>query len=218
MTIEFAILGLLSLRALTGYDINKVFAGTAALYLSDNNNQIYRMLLKLHREQLVEQEIQVQENYPARKIYRITEKGLEELRKWAGSPAELPLLKQTILIQLAWADLLDEGELDRLLGTYEEEVQMQLWMCQSEQEAEPNSPGGSEKRNLYPEIQVENGARSLSVGDDPGELGRTLPSTSWPGCINYVRALRNPVKSKRMTVYAGYIKGKQGGDDRQQPI
>ena len=80
MTIEYAILGLLSLRPMTGYDIKKVFAGTAALYWSDNNNQIYRTLLNLHRDQLLEREIQPQENYPARKVYRISEKGREELR------------------------------------------------------------------------------------------------------------------------------------------
>ena len=143
MTIEYAILGLLSWRPLTGYDIKKVFAGTAALYWSDNNNQIYRILLKLYCEQLVEQEIQVQENYPARKIYRITEKGREELRKWAGLPAELPVVKQSILIQLAWADLLDAAELESLVDKYEEEIQMQLWMCQSEQQLESDSTGGT---------------------------------------------------------------------------
>ncbi|HMN60475.1 MAG TPA: PadR family transcriptional regulator [Anaerolinea sp.] len=146
MTIEYAILGLLSLRPMTGYDIKKVFAGTAALYWSDNNNQIYRTLLNLHRDQLLEREIQPQENYPARKVYRISEKGREELRAWAGSRPELPQLKQAFLIQLAWADLLSQEELEHLLDTYEEEVQTQWFLCQAERQ--PATSGAARETYL----------------------------------------------------------------------
>jgi PadR family transcriptional regulator AphA len=132
MSIEFAILGLLSWRPLAGYDIKKMFAGSTTLYWSGNNNQIYTTLVKLHKNGLVSQEIELQEDRPSRKIYSITVKGQAELKKWVLSEPEPPQLKNTFLIQLAWADQLDPNELDTLLEKYETEMQIQLSMLQAQ--------------------------------------------------------------------------------------
>jgi PadR family transcriptional regulator AphA len=132
MSIEFAILGLLSWRPLAGYDIKKMFAGSTTLYWSGNNNQIYTTLVKLHKNGLVSQEIELQEDRPSRKIYSITVKGQAELKKWVLSEPEPPKLKNTFLIQLAWADQLDPNELDTLLEKYETEMQIQLSMLQAQ--------------------------------------------------------------------------------------
>lgn len=130
MTIQYAILGLLSWRPFSGYDLKKVFANSAALYWSGNNNQIYTALIQLHKEGLVTRDVQVQESLPAKKIYTITEKGQEALKQWVLSTPELPEFHNTFLIQLTWADLLDSDELDALLATYEEEVRVQMLMQQ----------------------------------------------------------------------------------------
>jgi len=128
MSIEYAILGLLSSRPLTGYDIKKMFEGSSVLYWSGNNNQIYTTLVKLHQNELVTREIETQEDRPARKIYSITAKGQEELKKWLLSEPEPPQLKNSFLVQLAWADQLSPDELFGLLEKYEAEMQMQLSM------------------------------------------------------------------------------------------
>jgi DNA-binding PadR family transcriptional regulator len=131
MTIEVAILGLLSLRPLTGYDLKKVFEGSVALHWSGNNNQIYRTLVALHKENLVSMEVHNQDKGPSSKRYTITEKGLDELRRRVLAAPELPQLRHPFLIQLAWADLLTGAELDALLGRYEEEALAQLAMLRA---------------------------------------------------------------------------------------
>ena len=131
MTIEYAILGLLSCRSMTGYEIKKIFVDSVVLYWSDNNNQIYTTLVSLHRRELVTREIHYQEDHPARKIYSITEKGSTALKKWVLSTPELPQLKHTFLVQLAWADQLTTEEMDALLDKYEEDILMQLLICQA---------------------------------------------------------------------------------------
>jgi PadR family transcriptional regulator, regulatory protein AphA len=128
MTIQYAILGLLSWQPLSGYDLKKLFADSAILYWSGNNNQIYKALLQLHEEGLVTQDIQYQEFLPAKKTYTITAKGRAALKAWVLSMPELPEVHNAFLIQLSWADLLTEEELDALLRHYEEEVQVQLLM------------------------------------------------------------------------------------------
>jgi len=144
MSLELAILGLLSLRPQTGYDIKKIFEDSPTLYWSGSNNQIYHTLVDLHQKGLVTREVQLQEDHPSRKIYTITQKGLDELKQWVKAVPELPQLKQAFLIQLAWADLLEPAELDALLEQYEEEVQMQLFLLQSTHPQ--NSPSLRRKR------------------------------------------------------------------------
>jgi len=130
MSIRYAILGFLSVRPLSGYDLKKIFEDSIIFHWSGNNNQIYRTLVELHHEGMVTQEIQQQDDYPARKIYTITEKGLAELRQWALGEPELPQIKHAFLVQLAWADQLENDELDILLRQYEAEVRDQLAMAQ----------------------------------------------------------------------------------------
>ncbi|MBN2115565.1 MAG: helix-turn-helix transcriptional regulator [Anaerolineales bacterium] len=142
MSIEYAILGLLNWHPLTGYDIKKMFAGSAAFYWSGNNNQIYTTLVKLHENGLVTREVEVQEDSPSRKIYSITAKGQAELKKWLLSEPEPPQLKNTFLVQLAWADGLSSEELDALLGKYEAEIQMQASMLQMQKQEKNIAPSG----------------------------------------------------------------------------
>jgi PadR family transcriptional regulator, regulatory protein AphA len=130
MSIKYAILGLLSWRPLSGYDLKKIIADSLSFYWSGNNNQIYKTLVQLHTEGLVESEVQQQENYPTRKEYNITERGAAELRNWVLSAPELTQFRNTFLIQLAWADQLDGPELDGLLARYAREVEMQLLILQ----------------------------------------------------------------------------------------
>jgi DNA-binding PadR family transcriptional regulator len=133
VTIQYAILGFLSWRPFAGYDLKKIFADSAAFHWSGNNNQIYTTLVQLHREGLVTSEVQHQEHRPSRKVYTITAKGLSELKEWLLSAPELPEIRNSFLVQLAWADLLEPDELDTLLEKYEHEVQMQLLMYEEQQ-------------------------------------------------------------------------------------
>lgn len=131
ITIEFAILGLLSMRPMTGYDLKKMLAGSSILYWSGNNNQVYTSLVKLHQKELITQEIELRADGPTRKIYSISKKGEEELKKMLLSEPESPQLIHPFLIQLTWADQLDEGEIYTLLAKYEEEMQAQVSMLQT---------------------------------------------------------------------------------------
>lgn len=148
MSIEFAILGLLSWRSMTGYDIKKMFSGSPVLYWSGNNNQIYTTLVKLHRNGWVTREIEIQVDKPSRKIYSITPKGRSELQEWLRSEPDPPQLRSPFLIQLAWADQLKQEELEDLLGKYEAEMMMQLSMLQL-QAKEGDTSASGKTRDAY---------------------------------------------------------------------
>jgi PadR family transcriptional regulator, regulatory protein AphA len=126
MSIKYAILGFLSWRSMTGYELKQLFAQSATLAWSGNSNQIYTPLVELHKEGLVSLEIQPQETRPARKVYSLTSKGLAALKSWVLSAQEPPVQKNPFLLQLAWADQLQAEEVDALFAAYEEQLQTQL--------------------------------------------------------------------------------------------
>ena len=139
MNSKLAFLGFLSWKPFSGYDLKKIFVQSQSLYWSGNNNQIYRSLVQLHQEGLVESEIQLQESNPARKLYTITTPGRSALEEWLKGPPEPLQLRNTFLIRLAWADQLDDNELDRLLIAYEEELESQLLIhTEREKRGSPN--------------------------------------------------------------------------------
>jgi len=126
MSINFAILGLLSSRCLTGYDMKKIIQESPFMHWSGNNNQIYKALVQLLEEGLVTNEVQHQDSSPSKKIYTITPAGSAALKNWVKSAPEAPESKKTFLIQLAWADMLNQEELEALLSDYEHELRSQI--------------------------------------------------------------------------------------------
>ena len=147
MSIKFAILGLISWKPLSGYDIKKLMEDSAILYWSGNNNQIYRSLVQLHEEGLVTPEVQNQQNAPSRKIYTITDSGLSALREWTLSAPEEPEFKKAFFVQLAWSHLLNDDETEQLLAEYENEIQLKL-AFQREKHVRRNGYPDRDKREM----------------------------------------------------------------------
>lgn len=128
MSIQAAILGILSWRPSTGYELKKIFEDSTFMYWSGNNNQIYKALIGLENEELVTCEVVHQDGSPSKKIYTITEEGLEELKKWLISSSEAPEIKKAFLVQFAWSDMLRDEELNEMLTNYENEIKLQQMM------------------------------------------------------------------------------------------
>lgn len=156
MSIKHAILGVLSWKPTTGYDLKKFFENSAAMYWSGNNNQIYKALVQLLEEGLVTNEIQHQDKAPTKKIYSITGKGLNELKQWVLSASDAPEFRKTFLVQLSWADLLTEEELLAVLANYENEVKIQLLIHEENNRRGREYPSRSSREVLLWDMISEN--------------------------------------------------------------
>lgn len=86
MSLENGILGYLSMKPLTGYDIKKLFNYSAAYFWPADQAQIYRGLKKLVKDGAVELLQQEQGRTVERKVYSITEKGSQILHDWIVNP------------------------------------------------------------------------------------------------------------------------------------
>lgn len=135
MSIAHAILGMLSCKPLTGYDLKKIMQNTSFMHWSGNNNQIYKALLELQEKGLVTNEVCHQESSPSKKVYTVTDAGMEELKQWSLMRPESFETKQPFLVQLAWADLLSDEELRVLFEQYEKEIEGQLFIAREKSKA-----------------------------------------------------------------------------------
>lgn len=156
MSIKYAILGILSCKPLTGYDLKKIIQDSSFMHWSGNNNQIYKALVELLDEGFVTSEVHHQESSPPKKIYTITREGLDAMKEWVLSSPEPPEFKRTFLVQLAWADLLTADELNALLAKYEYEIKMQIALQQEIRRRGAFSPGRTPRETFIWDMIYEN--------------------------------------------------------------
>jgi PadR family transcriptional regulator, regulatory protein AphA len=126
MSLNHAILGIVSQRPLTGYDLKKIMQDSAYMPWSGNNNQIYKALVELMESGYLTNEVRHQDSAPSKKIYTITEQGLVELKRWTLTEPEPPEFRKIFLIRLACSEQLSDKELAELLSSYEEELRTML--------------------------------------------------------------------------------------------
>jgi len=148
MVIQYAILGLLSWRPSSGYELKKVFEDSPYLYWSGNNNQIYKTLLLLQKDGMIAYKTVHQDGSPSKKIYSVTKKGLEALKEWIQSASAVPEFKKPFLIQLAWADMLSKDELSDLLAKYEKDIEEQLNLQKEKYDREKDWPNRSQRETF----------------------------------------------------------------------
>lgn len=150
MTLRHAILGLLSKWDATGYDIKKEFDDFMSIFWHSHLSQIYPELNKLETEELVTSRLIQQEGKPHKKVYSITDGGIEEITNWVGSPPEIPKIKDPFLMQVFFMDNISVDEVIFQLKYYQGVRQKRLdEMKQTVQEAWKSI---KERRNMTPRL------------------------------------------------------------------
>ncbi|MGL5075875.1 MAG: PadR family transcriptional regulator [Waterburya sp.] len=109
MSLAHTILATLGDESYSGYDLWKKFSQTSRYYWQASQQQIYRELGKLEKEGAIASEIIPQEGRPDKKLYRITEQGIEKLKIWLPEPAEPMAVREELLVKLIAADLVPKS-------------------------------------------------------------------------------------------------------------
>ena len=115
MSLKHAILGFLSFKALSGYDLKKAFDNSVRHFWTANQSQIYRTLAKMTDEGLLSKEVIERDDRLDMKIYQASEKGRDELHRWLSTPLPRQNMREPFLIQIFFSGLLDDEELFELL-------------------------------------------------------------------------------------------------------
>lgn len=116
-----AILQLLSRNQHSGYDLKKRFHGTVGHGWHAYDTQIYRELRRLEDGDYVRGHIAKGRSGPQRRLYTITEKGLDSLRTWLASPIDVSKNKDEVGLRAWTADLFPKGAFEDFLDQVREQ-------------------------------------------------------------------------------------------------
>lgn len=110
MSLDYAILGFLNYRPISGYDLKKIFDTSVRHFWPADQSQIYRTLSRLDESGWAEMEIIEQRDRPDRKVYHITDAGQEALQKWLTVPLPFGEHRNAPLIQVFFAGQLPDED------------------------------------------------------------------------------------------------------------
>lgn len=104
---KFAILGLLTVEPMSGYDIRKVIQKSIGYFWQESYSTIYPNLKGLLKDGLVSKEIRAGENGPDRHIYSITDSGRSAFLEWLSTEPDTPPLRIELLLKLFFGEFTD---------------------------------------------------------------------------------------------------------------
>ncbi|HME44034.1 MAG TPA: PadR family transcriptional regulator [Syntrophorhabdales bacterium] len=133
MSLPHALLGLINYRAATGYELKQTFSKSIHFFWDATLPQIYRTLNDMEAKAWLSSTFKHQEGKPSRKVYRVTQAGVKELKRWLAAPTEPPEPRLAVLVKTFFGNQLEPRLLAevlkqwcdyhrKLLKTYEEKV------------------------------------------------------------------------------------------------
>lgn len=123
---QFAILGLLSIRPRSGYDIKQACDHALRHFWSESYGSIYPILKRLLDAGYAVREVEAQEGKPDRHVYHITDAGREALRDWLSEPIAPPTVRNEMLLKLFLGPRGDRQALLQNIVRYREEHEQKL--------------------------------------------------------------------------------------------
>lgn len=97
---RYAVLGMLSLRPMSGYDIRQRIAESVGYFWSESYGQIYPILKRLVAERLVTRTTEGQAGERERHVYALTERGRTVLREWLLEGVAPQVERNELLLKL----------------------------------------------------------------------------------------------------------------------
>jgi DNA-binding PadR family transcriptional regulator len=104
-----ALLGLLSMGSMSGYDIRQLIPKSIGHFWSESYGQIYPGLKRLAAARLVEKKTERRKGSPDRYVYSLTAEGRERLRAWLKLPVAAVVPRNELLLKLFFGDEVSPG-------------------------------------------------------------------------------------------------------------
>ena len=131
MSLKHALLGILAVHPMTGYELKQFFDSSVQHFWNAELSQIYPTLKSLEEQAYVDKRVEIQDSRPNRKIYDITESGREEFARWARVPQPAGDMRDPFLIKLFFGTELPVEDILVLLRRQMEEQQKVLAFCET---------------------------------------------------------------------------------------
>jgi DNA-binding PadR family transcriptional regulator len=120
--LEVALLALLSIRPMTGYEIHRRNARALEPWWDTPRTQIYPKLRELERRGFIEHEQVVQDGKPNKRLYSLRSSGAEALAHWLGTSIAVPEMRHHMMMRLFLGNVLPVDQICRLLAGYRDRM------------------------------------------------------------------------------------------------
>lgn len=145
-TLGYALLGLLALEPLTGYELTSQLKGRMGPFWSSTHSQVYPELSKLEEEGLAARRVVEQRQRPDKKVYSITYEGLEALKGWITSPVGPRTTRDELVLRAHSAWVADPREAAALFREHERMHEERLSDYEEKRERMEREWGGDVRR------------------------------------------------------------------------
>lgn len=157
-----AVLGALTFGPMSGYDIRKNIENTIGNFWVESYGQIYPILKELVAENLATVSTDRMESRPERKVYAITDVGLQEVRQWLAEPVTYDVPRNELMLKLFFGRQVGPEVMIRHLQDYRERLQQALQRYHAI-EQEIRTEEGGEPDTVYGLATVRYGVHSCQA-------------------------------------------------------
>ncbi len=173
MSLPHAILGILNMMPMTGYDLNRFFNDSINFFYSAQMSQIYRELKTLEKNKLVTVKEEPGCKGPNKKIYTITPEGIVHLKEWLiNEPEKIDEdNRNTFLLRVMLSSNVGIEELYFQIKKRLKKYQIDLKALTEVQKKIPNylKETGSDTQLLYWQITLSRGYHDIKSHIDWAE-------------------------------------------------
>lgn len=117
---QYAILGMLSIRPRSGYDIKKQISRSIGFFWNENFGHIYPILKRMEKDRLVTKHVEDSGDRPKKNVFTLTEKGKKELNHWLKVPVSEQPIRNELLLKLFFGAHLEEGDIMAMIEAEKE--------------------------------------------------------------------------------------------------
>ncbi|MDP4504648.1 PadR family transcriptional regulator [Nonomuraea turcica] len=107
MALRHAVLAALLDGEYSGYQLTKIFDIGVSNFWYAAPQQLYAELTKLEADALVSGREVVQQGRPNKRVFKVTEAGVDELASFAAAPAKPLLIREDLAVKVHAVDVLD---------------------------------------------------------------------------------------------------------------
>jgi DNA-binding PadR family transcriptional regulator len=118
MSLRYALLGVLEARPMTGYELAQFFDQSTRWVWNAPHSNIYPELRKMEEEGLISGRKEIRGQRLERKLYSITEEGIEQLRQWVVTSPNGANQRDPMFLRAVFFDLVEPEDAVPLLENY----------------------------------------------------------------------------------------------------
>ncbi|MCB1480499.1 MAG: PadR family transcriptional regulator [Rhodobiaceae bacterium] len=186
MSLKFALLGLISIKPASGYDLKRTIERSIYFIWNATSPQIYNTLRKLREDGYITTEELPQQGKPDKQIHTITQSGRTALEEFLSEPIRSYVTRDEVLLRIFLGNFADPDAMHRELMSYLERVREERAYLESVEARIGAHPGPNREARRYQLLSLRiKVAQSRATERELRAYFKSLPrKTSLPASEN----------------------------------